>query len=329
MAANDRVASVLETVFPDRTVAAVRSTGPSWNERNRTVGIEFADREEIYLKIATDRNGSRIARERAAIAYVGARDDIPVSVPEIVASEIEGTVPYLATAPMAGEPLIDAWAEADEASDADDAKRTELTRAVGAALAGVHDRRFVDHGHVVGGDAEGLDLDTGSWTTVLTEAIAELRVLAPSDRFDEHFDRVIDAVRSNHELLDDAPAALCHGDPARPNCVYNRGAIGLLDWELAHVGDPARDLHRARSQQLDPPRGEASEELVAALYDGYRERAGGLPAGFEARRPVYAAVRLLGVSGFFERWAAYADAPTAELATWLDAEMDRRLAAIR
>jgi hypothetical protein len=131
MAANDRVASVLETVFPDRTVAAVRSTGPSWNERNRTVGIEFADREEIYLKIATDRDGSRIARERAAITYVGARDDIPVSVPEIVASEIEGTVPYLATAPMAGEPLIDAWAEADEASDADDAERTELTRAVG------------------------------------------------------------------------------------------------------------------------------------------------------------------------------------------------------
>lgn len=67
---------------------------------------------------------------------------------------------------------------------------------------------------------------------------------------------------------------------------------------------------------------------MTALHDGYRAEAGGLPQGFHDRQPLYAAVRLLGTSGFFERTADFVDEPPADLARWLDAEMDRRLAAI-
>ena len=194
---DDRTRSALEAAFPDREVTEARPTGPSWNERHRTIEIEFADGERIYLKIATDGNGSRIARKRAVIAYVGANLGIPV--PTISASDVGGAPPYLATVPVSGSNLIDYWAEASVA------ERATLARTVGNALASVHARRFEAHGHVTGGDEDGLELDTGSWTDVLVGTIAETREIAPSDRFAGHFERVIEAVEANRDLLDEAP----------------------------------------------------------------------------------------------------------------------------
>ena len=316
-----RTESVLEHAFPDRTVDAVRSTGPSWNEKNRTVGLDFADGQTIFLKTATDGDGSRIARERSVIVYVNENSEVPV--PTVLSSDTDEPVPYLATAAVSGRGLIRYW------SDSDVTERAALARQVGTALASVHELRFENHGHVTGGDANGLELETGPWTDVLVDKIDETRMLSPSDRFEHHFDEVTAAVEANRELLNDAPAALLHGDPAQPNCFRGDDGVGFLDWEIAHVGDPVRDIHRARDQQFEPLLGDAPKQIVTAFYDGYRERAGGLPAGFEDRRPVYEAVRLLGVSGFFEKTAAFVDEPTEELAEWVRSEMNRRLDEIR
>ena len=317
---DSRIASALEDAFPGRGVRELESTGPSWNDSNRTVGVNFADGERIYLKIATDGDGSRIARERAVIDYVAGNCEVPV--PTVLASAAEGRVPYLATAPVSGRSFLRSWSE----SDADE--RATLARQVGAALANVHALRFEEHGHVVGGSADGLELETGPWTDVLVEKIEAMRALTTSDRFDHHFDEVITAVEANRDLLDDAPAALVHGDPAQPNCFHTDDGVGFLDWEIAHIGDPARDLYRARDQQLGGFRDDAPERLVTALYDGYIESAGGLPEGFEDRRPVYEAVRFLGTSGYFEKYVDYLDESAEELAAWVRDEMDRRLAAI-
>ncbi|ESP88277.1 phosphotransferase family protein, partial [Candidatus Halobonum tyrrellensis] len=218
--------------------------------------------------------------------------------------------------------------------EADATGRAALTRAAGRALAAVHADRFDAHGRVVGGGANGLDVDRGPWTDVLRDRVGTLRGLATSERFDDHFDAVADAVAANRDLLDDAPAALVHGDPAAPNGFLaddgadTGGRVGLLDWELVHVGDPARELVRARRQLLGGADGAADERLVAALHDGYRERAGSLPDGFERRRPVYEAVTFLGVSGYVDRLAEFRDEPLDEFAAWVDAEMDRRLARV-
>lgn len=91
---DDQVASVLERAFPDRTVAEVGSTGPSWNDKNRTVGIEFSDGRAIYLKTTLEGDGSRIARARAVIDYVGANYE--VAMPTVLASDADGQTPYLA-----------------------------------------------------------------------------------------------------------------------------------------------------------------------------------------------------------------------------------------
>ncbi|WP_255195967.1 phosphotransferase family protein [Halorarius litoreus] len=315
-----QIAAALDAGFPDRAVARVTDAGPSWNEANRTVGVEFEDGERIYLKTASDGDGSRVARERAVIDYVAAHTPVPV--PDIVAADASAVVPYLATAPVDGPGMLELW------SDADKAGKETLARDVGQALARLHTARFDAPGHVLGGGTDGLDLDIAPWTEVLVDTVELMRELAYSDRFDHHFDRVIEAVRANRDCLDDTPAALLHGDPAQPNCFVVDDRTGFLDWEVAHVGDPARDLYRARDQQFTPVRGDASKPLVDALYEGYRRVAGGLPDGYDERAPIYDAVRLLGVSGHFGQTVEFYDEDPAEFADWLEAEMDRRLARV-
>jgi hypothetical protein len=319
---DERIRSVLDAAFPDREVRRVEAAEPSWNDDNETVRVDFADGDDagagtdtdaVYLKIAADGDASRVVRERAVMEYVGRRSDVPV--PTVLASDTGSEVPYLATAPMEGQRRLELW--------------------------------YVDaHGHVVGGDADGLDLDAGSWTDVLVERVERMRAIAGEGRFDHHFDEVIAAVEAERDLLDDAPAALVHGDPAHPNCIHRRervegdgGAdrdgvgdavpVGFLDWEIAHVGDPARELRRTCRLQFGPLLSRGSDRLVAALHEGYRDRAGSLPAGFEARRPVYDAVSFLGASGFFEKWEHRFDEPTEELAERVQSRMEARLAEIR
>ncbi|WP_231184835.1 phosphotransferase [Haladaptatus sp. DYF46] len=317
---DEQVATALDDAFPHRNVDAVNPSGPSWNDENRTVGIDFSDGERVYLKMANDGDGTRIARERAVIAYVGAKSVVPV--PTVLASEPERRVPYLVTAPVSGPSLLQSW------SDASVSERAELARRVGTALANIHSLRFENHAHIVGGDADGLELEAGPWTDVLAERVTEMREIASSDRFDHRFDDVLEAVEANRDLLDESPAALVHGDPAQPNCFHGEDGIGFLDWEIAHIGDPVRDIERTRNLQIDSLRGDGPEEIVAAFYDGYRERAGGLPDGFEERRRVYDAVRLFGHTGVFDEYVSFLDVPPDELADWMETEMNRRLAVI-
>ena len=317
---DEQIASALGDAFPGRDVEAVHPSGPSWNEQNRTVDIEFSDGERVYLKMANDGDGTRTARECGVIVYLDANCVVPV--PNVLASETAEDVPYLVTAPVNGENLLGLW------SDASVSERAELARQVGIALATVHSCQFENHGHVVGGDEDGLDLETEPWTDVLVGRMTEMREIASSDRFDHYFAEVVEAVESNQELLDDTPAVLLHGDPARPNCFLREDGIGFLDWEIAHVGDPVRDVERTRNLQIESLRSDGPEEVVAAFYDGYRERAGGLPDGIEDRRPIYDVVRFLDHTGVFDKWAAFLDEDTEELADWTKGEMERRLAKI-
>lgn len=313
--------AALRHAFPDRSVAEVGSTGPSWNDLNRTVELTFADGETVYLKISTTGDGERIARERALLDYVGANVDVPV--PTVTATEPDFEVPYLATPAVEGESLIRRWGRGDTA------ERRDLVTAIGRTFATLHAERFDRHGRILGGDADGLERETGSWIDVLVGQIEQKRRIAPGERFPDCFDRVIDAVESNREVLDGAPAALLHGDPAHPNGFLVNGRVGLLDWEIAHVGDPARELHRMRTQLLESQYFDVADELETVLFDAYRETAGSLPDGFEKRREIYEAVGYLGKAGFFSKWAPDDERPNDEIADAVAAELERRLAVIR
>jgi len=336
---DDAIRRGLDAAFPGRPVDGVRSAGPSWNDDNETVRVAFADDRlpaAAFLKVALDGDGARIRREHACIGAVDAAD-LAVEVPDVLVADPDADPPVLATAPMSGDSLLSAWGDAN-------VDRTEtVTRATGAALATVHAVRFDAHGEVRGdapgrptaGGADALSVDEQPWTAVLVGRIERMRAIASGDRLDDHFDRVADAVRETTVDLDDTPAALVHGDPAKPNAVVaerpaadapaQEPRIGLLDWELSHVGDPAREVVRAERQLLGGPRTETDPRLRAALHEGYRGRAGALPAGLAERRPVYEAVGFLGFSGFIDKHAAFLDEEVSELAAWAEDELDRRL----
>lgn len=179
------------------------------------------------------------------------------------------------------------------------------------------------------GDADGLVLDTGSWTTILVERFEMMREIASSDRFEHYYDEVIKGIETNQERLDLAPATLVHGDPAMPNIFRSETMLGFVDWEIAHIGDPARELHRAQNQLLESRNLGDDEQLVTALHDGYRQRAGSLPAGLDDRAPIYDAVRFLGTAGFLDKVVEFSDESPEEVATWIEAEMTKRLTAIQ
>ncbi len=319
------IETALPSAFPNRTVEGLVGVGPSWNGGNETVGVDFADGSRAYLKVAVEGDGSRIARERAVLEYVRASGTVPV--PSVLAADSDADSPYLATAPAPGRDLLDAYEAADT-----DAERVALLRSVGETLAALHEDRFERHGEIVGGRSGELDVETGDWTDVLLATIERTREISTTDRLARHFDAVIDCVEANRSTLAEAPAALLHGDVAKPNAfVVDEAAktnIGFLDWELAHIGDPARDLVRARDQLCNDFDSDGPARFGDAVYAGYRDRAGELPEGFEAREPIYRVVRILGRSGFIDQWETYLDVPMETLADRIDTELDRRLTAV-
>ncbi|MFB6136314.1 MAG: phosphotransferase family protein, partial [Halobacteriaceae archaeon] len=181
-------------------------------------------------------------------------------------------------------------------------------------------------GRVLGGDADGLDLDSGAWTGALCATVRERAEGLVPERFGDAPDRLCGRLRERRAALDGAPAALCHGDPRPENA--RRDPAGLLDWEAAVVGDPALDLVFAEEQYAGTPDVDATDRVRAALREGYRERAGSLPAGLADRRPAYRAVTfcLLQVATF-EYWAPRASGDAADLAAWVEEEFAARLQA--
>ena len=337
---DDRVTTALADAFPGRSVDRLVDTGPSWNGGNETLGVAFADGSRAFCKVATDGDGTRIAREHAVLRYVA--DEHRLTVPTVLAADPDASVPYLVTGPAPGEELLGAW---DRASDDD---RRALLRRVGATLASLHAERFGSAGEISGiapssdGGSVRLAVDPAPWPDVLRSTIDRTSRIGTTERLADHYDAVIGCVEANLDRLTGAPAALLHGDVARPNlfvvdegdrCPASEPAVGPdgvvpIDWELAHVGDPARDLVRAEDQLLNGFDTTGPERLSAALYDGYRERAGGLPSGFAERAPIYRVVRILGRSGFVDQWATYLDEPIDDLVARADAELQDRLDAV-
>ena len=338
-----RVATALADAFPGRTVDETVGVGPSWNGANETVGVAFADGSRAFCKVAVAGDGSRIARELAVLRYLDAERS--VTGPAVLAADPDAAVPHLVTAPAPGRELLDVW------EDEREAQREALLRRVGATLATLHAERFETHGEIVGrpgaGESEperALPIDPAPWPDVLRATIERTREIGTSERLAAHYDAVFDCVERNRDRLEGAPAALLHGDVAKPNLfvvddgnaggdsdpVVDAGPDGIvpIDWELAHVGDPARDLVRAEDQLLNGFDSEGPARYADALYNGYRDRAGRLPPGFAERRPVYEVVRMLGRSGFIDQWVPYLDEPLESLVERAETELRARLDAV-
>lgn len=310
-----RIASALAAAFPNRSVDAVTSSDYEWSDANRTVQVAFADGQRVYLAIADPKS---VIRERAALAYVDTNCEIDV--PKVLAADSTSDPAYLVTTPLDGPTMADVWDSVDRP------ERSQIVRSVGHALAAIHACRFPDHGWVLDGNAIELIVDAAPWPDVLVDVIKRLWDSATTDRFDWYFDEVFDIVEANRDRLDGAPSALLHGDPAQPNCVLTDDGIGFVDWEASLVGDPAWELYRARCQLAGMPMGEGPEWLVGSLHEGYRERVGTLPDGYDDYGRIYETVQFTLTAGHAEKTAGFLDKPSSEFLEWVEKEGQRRLA---
>lgn len=313
---DNTVERAVHAAFPDRTIEAVDSqnTRPG----NETAFVTFADTAPVYVKTATDTT-TRLVRETAAIRYAEAH--CPVGTPTVVAADPTGDPPCLVTEPLPGTVLNDPWT--------DGADRERLLRRAGYAIAGVHEARFERPGVITGGDADGLDLTERTWRETLCATVERRASNWFADRFADVPDRLVETIRDCNPTLEGTTPTLLHGDPSRINLHLDPN--GLLDWERALVGDPAFGLIEATFHLVEQHDVEEADRpaLTEALYDGYRERAGDLPAGLDRYRPLYRAVSHLLVPQTFEDWASRAEPPKDELAANVREEFDTRLSRAR
>ena len=184
-------------------------------------------------------------------AVVAAGEDDRVLGPAwMVVEHVEGTADPLAILAGEGVPPADA-----------------LLEDLAAALAAVH--RIAPDGVAVPRVADPLD---------------ELRALnAELDQPHPVFELAFRELRCNRPLP--SPRCLVHGDFRIGNVLVGpRGVAAVLDWELAHVGDPLEDLGwlcvRAwRFQRPDlPAAGLGSRESLAHAYERHSGRAVDLDA---------------------------------------------------
>lgn len=311
---DDRIASSLAVAFPDRAIDDTTAPGGEWGDATRTVQVTFADGQRAYLTVADSKS---IGRERAVLTYVGANCE--VTVPAVLAADANSEPPYLVTSPLEGATVADVWDSIDQT------EQSRIVRSVGRALAEIHACHLVDHGWILDGNAKELTVDPAPWSDVLVDVVERLWDGATTDRFDWYFDEVVDMVRSNRNQLDSAPAALLHGDPAQPNCVWTDDGVGLVDWEASLVGDPAWELYRARCQLAGMPTGDGPEWLVESLHGGYRERVGSLPDYYDDCGRIYEAVQFTLTAGHADKTAGFLDKPEAEFRQWVEQEAQQRL----
>ena len=92
-------------------------------------------------------------------------------------------------------------------------------------------------------DSRGVGIDASSWESYMTSSI---------EFFMESYKRIAfdplpvfyDMYASlPNQLPKPVPLAMCHGDYQPSNFLYENGRItGVIDWEVAHVGDPREDI---------------------------------------------------------------------------------------
>ena len=213
------------------------------------------------LRAGTVSGGPGMTGEAALLAAAGA---LGVPVPQVVAADDEAALgaPSIVMDRLAGEAIPRKLLRDDEFAVA----RTRLVDQVGGALAAIHridpaaapSLRHDDQLHAMEQLLHGL----GQPIPAFELALRWLAANRPPER---------------------APGVV-HGDFRLGNLLLDRtGLVGVLDWELAHLGDPAEDLgwYCVRAWRFGSPLAAGGTGTREALLAAY-QAAGGASISSEA-----------------------------------------------
>jgi aminoglycoside phosphotransferase (APT) family kinase protein len=272
--ASDRLAGQLAAVLADRTGREVtvphltRLSGGASRE-TWSFGAVRADGEESRLVLQRERpggirTGGGMAAE-GALLEAAAAAGVPVA--PVVATDRGGDelgAPFIVMGHVDGETIPRRLLRDDEFAGA----RQVLAGQAGAAMAAIH--------RIDPDDVEGLHQE---------------------DQV-EQFRQLLDALGEPHPALElglrwlvghRPPAGrrvVVHGDFRTGNLIVGpEGLRAVLDWELAHLGDPAEDLgwFCVRAWRFGSPHRAGGFGPVEELLAGY-ERAGGDPVDLATLR---------------------------------------------
>jgi aminoglycoside phosphotransferase (APT) family kinase protein len=209
-----------------------RISGGFSKETIRAVVVDKAGgtTDVVIRKVAPGRRADGLRLEYDVVSYV-ARSEVPAPRPLWFQEDCSGTPAFAATG-LPGGLLGDVWGWAERPA-------SSAVRDLGHAMGTLH---ALDTSQL-----DSLPLSPLSSHQDHVVAIAERRevlegIWPEDDAFRPVFERVLVWLEENAPE-DTSTQALVHGDFGLHNILFLDGHLtGLLDWERAHLGNPAEDL---------------------------------------------------------------------------------------
>ena len=221
----EALAALLRRAGHDATVAAV--TPLSGGASSATFAVDTVRGGAAWPLIFQRGEGAGMAKAtQAALQRVAGDYGVPVAEVVAVADPADGLGDGFVMARVDGESLAPKWLRGESFAGA----RAALAGQCAAALAALH--------AVPLAAVADLALPTGS-------------ARAQGERLFDHYrgfgvdEPVFDLAFAwaRDRLPDDSPTVVCHGDFRSGNFIVGEdGLRAVLDWELAHLGDPHADL---------------------------------------------------------------------------------------
>jgi len=257
------IVDVFREEVPDMGVTLVtglrRISGGFSKETIRAVVVDEsgAATDIVIRKVAPGRRADGLRPEYDVVSLVAA-SEVPVPQPLWFREDCWGTPAFAATG-IPGSTLGNVWGWTEE-------PEPSVVRDLGHAMGALHAQ---DPSRLTSVPLPPLSTHNDHVAAIAERTRVLESIWSEDDAFRPVFERVLAWLRENAPA-DASTQVLVHGDFGLHNALFHGGRLsGLLDWERAHIGNPAEDL-----AYLKP----TLDQIGAwgRFLEGYRE-AGGPP----------------------------------------------------